>query len=80
MFHTKEERIIRMGMMRCGMTQQKELSEETGIGMQTIRKRFILPETMRLYELRNIARTLNLSPEEVLTVALGEERVKEESA
>lgn len=80
MFHTQEERIIRMAMMRNGMTQRLELSDETGIGDQTMRKRFLMPETMRLYELRNLAQTLNLSADEILAIALGEGVARKESA
>lgn len=68
---TIEEHTIKTAMTRCRMETRKELSDTTGIKDQTMRIRFRNPASFRLYELRTIARCLNLTDDELMSIVKG---------
>lgn len=48
-----------------------QISEKTGISQSTLYHRLKKPDTLRLFELRLLARVLQLSDEQILTAVRG---------
>lgn len=65
------ETAIKVGMATTKIKSVQELSQRTGIKGPTLYKRMKHPGTMTLSELRQIAKTINMSDELLLAAVKG---------
>lgn len=56
---------------RRGLLSHAEMARETGMNVKTVQKRFRLPGTATLDEVRAMVRGANLTPEEALRLVEG---------
>ena len=68
---TPEAHVFRVNMARALINDIKELSQRIGIEDQRLRKRFVNPSMMRLYEFRAIINETGMPDEDILKIVKG---------
>ena len=65
-------KVIKKKMIDAGIDNFKELAKEVGLKYDTMLVRLKDPSSFRIYEIKALARNLNLTNEELLLIVKGE--------
>ena len=64
--------IVKNRMAQKHISNMRELSQESGIGYQTLREHISEPERMKMHEFRALNAVLGFNNREILEIAKGE--------